>query len=64
MIYAVIWQDMGLLLSLPKPTPEEAIVSAKAMQAKSATSGITLHHLRAVSLDQSDTLRTLWEAAL
>lgn len=58
-IHAVIWCDF-IPLSLPVESAKEAIDEAKAMLAKSATNGVALHGLRAVTLHPDDTLETLW----
>ena len=57
-IYAVIWVDFGVPLSLKSETGEDAILMAKHMWLKSNQS---LANLRAVALTDDDKLHTLWE---
>jgi hypothetical protein len=57
MIYAVVWVDFGIPLTLKCASADAAIAKAKDMAARAA-----LQHLRAVSLDPDDVLVTLWSA--
>ena len=60
-IYAVVWRDLGLMLSLRKPDGASAVVAAMAIHNKSKAAGVELGELRAVWLKPDDTLTTLWQ---
>lgn len=60
-IYAVIWQDFGTPLSLKVADAATAIQKARDMASKAHSANITLYDLRAVHLDNADTLHTLWK---
>ena len=61
-IYAVIWQDMGILLSLPTESATLAVEKARSIHAQATARGVILHRVRAVHVNESDKLTTLWEA--
>ena len=57
MIYAVIWTDFGIPLSLPCASESAAVEKAKAMHGKAPAI-----RPRAVSLSPNDKLTTLWQS--
>lgn len=62
-LYAVIWCDSFLgntMLSLKQDSAGNAIQRAKDMVETAEAKGIALSGVRAVSLDDSDALTTLW----
>lgn len=62
-IFAVIWQDMGLPLSLACESADKARRTAISIRDKAKANGVTIHNVRAVHLPaDSDKLTTLWSA--
>lgn len=62
-LFAVVWQDMGLPLSLLCKSADKAIQTARDMRDKAAANKVTIHDLRAIRVPaDSIKFETLWSA--